>query len=186
MPRDRGEKTALQTGAFANRTTMRFRSTFWSTLGGVLSVVATAFAQAGEPAPPLPYFASLASSKVYMREGPTYRHSILWVYHRKGLPVEVLARYDVWRRVRDADGTTGWIHSAMISDTRTVIVVAKTPVPIRRSADPHSPILALAQHGVVAKLEACAATACEIDAAGAEGWIEKRDIWGIRIGEVFH
>ncbi len=186
MPREHGEKTALQTGAFANRTDMRFRGTIWSALGVMLSVVAAAPARAGEPAPSLPYFASLASGKVYMREGPTFRHPVLWIYRRKGLPVEVLARYDVWRRVRDVDGATGWIHSAMISDVRTVVVTAKAPAPVRRSPDPRSPILALAQYGVVAKLEACTSAACEIDAAGTDGWIEKREIWGIRTGEVFH
>lgn len=132
---------------------------------------------------PVPRFASLASDKVYMREGPTYRHPILWVYRRKGWPVEVIAQYDVWRRVRDKDGTTGWVHGSMISETRTVVTTAKAA--LRRGEDPRSPILALAQPGVVAKLEACAISACEIDAAGTEGWIDKKYVWGVKAGEVF-
>jgi SH3-like domain-containing protein len=131
----------------------------------------------------VPRFASLASDKVYMREGPTYRHPILWVYRRKGLPVEVVAQYDVWRRVRDSEGTTGWVHSSMISATRTILVTARAA--IRRSDDPHAKILALAQPGVVAKLEACDASACEIAAGDTEGWIEKKNIWGVKTGETF-
>ena len=133
----------------------------------------------------MPRFASLSRDKVYMREGPTYRHPILWVYRRKGLPVEVIAQYDVWRRVRDADGTTGWVAAPMIAERRTVVVISGRPAPLRRSDDPRSPIMALAQKGVVAKLDACEAWTCEIDAGEARGWIDKKNIWGVRVGEVF-
>lgn len=159
------------------------RISFLFLLGGVL--LAAAAAQAAEPSSAVPRFASLSSDKVFMREGPTYRHPILWVYHRRGLPVEIVAQYDVWRKVRDADGTTGWVHASMIAERRTVVVTAARPAPVRRSDDPHAPILALASKGVVAKLEACEANACEIEAEGAQGWIEKKNIWGVRVGEVF-
>jgi SH3-like domain-containing protein len=151
----------------------------------LLLALGATFASAAEPSTAVPRFASLASDKVYMREGPTYRHPILWVYHRRGLPVEVIAQYDVWRRVRDADGTTGWVHASMIAERRTVVVISERPAPLRRSDDPRAPIIALAQKGIVAKLEACQADACEIDAEGAQGWIDKKNIWGVRVGEVF-
>jgi SH3-like domain-containing protein len=153
-------------------------------LGSVLVLFAPA--RAGDAAASaVPRFASLASDKVYMREGPTYRHPILWIYRRRGWPVEVVQQYDVWRRVRDADGTTGWVHASMIAERRTVLVTAKRPVAVRRSSDPRSPILALAQGGVVAKLITCLPAACEIDVAGTEGWIEKKNIWGVNPREVF-
>jgi SH3-like domain-containing protein len=101
------------------------------------------------------------------------------------LPVEIVAQYDVWRKVRDAEGTTGWVHASMIAERRTVEVTAAKPVPVRRSDDLRSPILALAQKGVVAKLEACEADACEIEAGDTQGWIEKKNIWGVRVGEIF-
>lgn len=149
----------------------------------VLTTLAIEPVRASDRALPVPRFASLSSDKVYMREGPTYRHPILWVYHRKGLPVEILSQYDVWRRVRDPDGAVGWMHSSMIAEVRTVLVTAKSSV--RRDSDPHSRILALAQPGVIAKLLACEPTACEIAASGTEGWIDRKNIWGVRTGEVF-
>jgi len=167
----------------AARRVRLFVALLWGAIAGLFSSVNGAVADAVSA---VPRFASLASDKVFMREGPTYGHPILWVYHRKGLPVEVLAQYDVWRRVRDAEGTTGWVHSAMIAETRTILVIAKSRVPVRRSEDPRSQILALAQPGVVAKLEACAVAACEIEVAGTEGWIDKNDIWGVKLGELFH
>jgi SH3-like domain-containing protein len=139
----------------------------------------------GEQARPVPRFASLASDKVYMREGPTYSHPILWVYRRKGLPVEILAQYDAWRKVRDSGGTEGWVHGSMIAEVRTIVVTSGKPAPVRRLADFRAPILALAQPGVVAKLETCVASACEIDADGTEGWIDKKNIWGVKAGEAF-
>jgi SH3-like domain-containing protein len=152
----------------------------------VANVAASQASAVFNPELPVPRFASLGSDKVYMREGPTYRHPILWVYRRKGLPVEVLAQYDVWRRVKDSDGTVGWVHSSMIAETRTIVVTARSHVPLRRTNDLRSQILALAQPGVVAKLEACATSVCEIETAGTEGWIEKKNIWGVKPGEVFH
>lgn len=140
-------------------------------------------ARADDGQPKLPRFASLSSGKVYLRQGPTYKNRILWVYHRKGLPVEILAQFDVWRRVRMPDGTIGWVHVAMLSSSRTVVVTGKAQAPIREEASPHSRILALAQPGVIAKLDHCEAAACEIDVAGTDGWIAKKNVWGVKLGE---
>jgi SH3-like domain-containing protein len=133
-------------------------------------------------APPLP-FASLSRDKAFLREGPSYQHRILWVYRRKELPVQIVQTYDVWRKIRDSDGTTGWVHSSMLSDRRTVVVTSHSPAKI--TDIPGGKVLALAQPGVVARLEACEADACEISAGGTEGWIKKQDIWGVGVGEVF-
>src|SRR5208282_5566810 len=114
----RGIAARRREGALAYRTCMASCKILSLGLGLALLMAVTASANAADP---VPRFASLASDKVYMREGPTYRHPILWVYRRKGLPVEVIGQYDVWRRVRDVDGTTGWIHGSMIAETRTVL-----------------------------------------------------------------
>jgi SH3-like domain-containing protein len=146
-------------------------------------------ARAGSPlvvSDALPRFASLSSDKVFWREGPTYDHPVIWIYRRKGLPVEILASYDVWRRVRDADGTVGWVHSSMVSDRRTVVVRSSRPAPLREHAAVGSPVIALLAPGVVGKLEGCDAIACEVSVSGADGWIDKKNIWGVNVGEVFN
>lgn len=136
-------------------------------------------------AAPGPRFMSLDRDKVYMREGPSYQHRVLWIYRRKGLPVEVLNAYDIWRRVRDSDGTTGWISNVMLSGRRTIVVTSQHAAPVRDRNNPNAPVIAFAQHGVVMKLEACEPTACKIRADGIEGWIRKQDVWGVDAGEVF-
>lgn len=148
-----------------------------------VAVLAARPAFGAEPPPP---FATLNRDKVYLREGPSYQHRVLWIYRRKGLPVQILNKYDIWYRVKDSDGTVGWVSNVMISTRRrSVVVTSKRAAPIRGSEDVNAPAIAYAQHGVVAKLEACKALACEVSVDGTDGWIKKSDIWGVGVGEVF-
>ncbi|MGN6514949.1 MAG: SH3 domain-containing protein [Rhizomicrobium sp.] len=148
-------------------------------------VIALSVAGPACAAVPGPAFMSLARDKVYLREGPSYQHRVLWIFRRKDLPVKVLQSYDIWRRVRSPDGTTGWISRVMLSDRRTIVVTARRAAPIRDGAGAGAHVIAFAQHGVVAKLDACKATVCRISADGTEGWIAKQNIGGVGVGEVF-
>jgi SH3-like domain-containing protein len=147
----------------------------------VLAALAPALA---DPAPPA-HFASLRQDKVYLREGPTAQYRVLWVYRRKDYPVEVIASYDGWQRVRDMDGTVGWISATMLSEARTIVVTGKGRAAIRAAPDGTSPALAFAEPGVVARLKACKPAACRVTADGTDGWIDKKRIWGVSAGEVF-
>lgn len=150
---------------------------------GLLGLLAVTSAQAQEAAPKLPRYASLSSDKVYLRQGPTYAYRILWVYHRKGLPVLITAEYDVWRKVRLPDGAEGWVHRAMLSGRRTVMVTGKTPVPLRSNDNENSRIVALAAPGVIGMLGSCTNKACEIHADNEDGWIAKDRLWGVAFGK---
>jgi SH3-like domain-containing protein len=130
-------------------------------------------------------FASLRSDKVYLREGPTYQHRVLWVYQRKGWPVAIIDSYEGWRHVRDKDGTTGWVSAAMLSTARTVVITAATKAPIAANPGFGAKVLALAEPGVVAGLKACKPRFCEVSAGDIDGWIDKNKIWGVGAGEVF-
>lgn len=129
-------------------------------------------------------YASLRSNKVYLREGPTFQHRILFIYERKDYPVEVLASYETWRRVRDADGTIGWVSQSMLSDVRTVLIIGKTRADIRDAPYAAGSVIAKADPGVVARLKACKPQFCEISASGLKGWIDRTRIWGVDAGEV--
>ena len=50
---------------------------------------------------PVPRFVSLKSDHVNVRGGPNKDHDVAWVYTRPGLPVEITAEYENWRRIRD-------------------------------------------------------------------------------------
>lgn len=131
-----------------------------------------------ESAPPLPYFASLRSDDVNLRVGPGKQYRKEWVYHRKGLPVEVIARSLDWRKVRDWEGTEGWIQEALIVDKRTVIVIEKVRL-LHTDADSGSAVVARAEPKVVAQLLECRRQWCRVDVQGVRGWLRRSEIWGV-------
>src|SRR3974390_603644 len=100
------------------------------------------------------HYASLRSSKVYLREGPTFQHRVLYIYQRKDYPVEVLTSYETWRRVRDPDGTMGWVSQTMLSDARSVLITGKGRAEIRDGPYAAAAVIARADPGVVARLRA--------------------------------
>ena len=53
---------------------------------------------------PVPRYVSLKSDHVNVRAGPTKDNDVAWVYTRSGLPVEITAEFENWRRVRDSEG----------------------------------------------------------------------------------
>lgn len=127
----------------------------------------------------LPYFMSFKADEVFMREGPSKEHRIKWIYHRHGLPVEVIGSFDVWRRVRDMDGTEGWVHRTMLSPTRTAVVIGKGDSILHAKADLQSAALAQAEAGAIGELERCQGNACELDFGDLDGWIDRTRLWGV-------
>ena len=79
-------------------------------------------AKLGPSGLPVPRFVSLKRKKVNVRKGPSTDHRVKWVYTSKGYPVEIIAESDNWRRVRDAEGTTGWVLHSLLSAKRTAVV----------------------------------------------------------------
>jgi len=129
-------------------------------------------------------YVSQRSEKAYLREGPSYAHKVLWVYRHRGYPYAVIAQFDVWRRVRTADGTLGWMAASMLTDQRTVLVTGKGRVQLFAKPD-SGKVAALADPGAVARLVACTLDACHISGEGVDGWIAKSRIWGVEANEVF-
>jgi SH3-like domain-containing protein len=143
-------------------------------------------ASASAPAAPIqPYFVSLKGDKVFMRDSPREDSPVKWIYHRKGLPVEVLASYEVWRRVQDLDGEIGWIHQALLSRERTAVVTGKDDAPIRKGYSADAAQVAAAKPGAIGRLIACKADACEVKFNGLTGWLERSRLWGVHDGENF-
>jgi len=133
---------------------------------------------AGSADAALPHFASLHSDKVNLRAGPGDRYPIEWVYIRKDWPVEVTAKFDHWQRVRDWEGTEGWIHEKMVTGRRGVIVTGGVRA-LRQAPDLGAGLVARAEPGVVARLDECRGEWCRIEAGEVIGWVQRSDIWGV-------
>src|SRR3979409_537382 len=91
---------------------------------------------------PLPRYVSLKSDHVNVRAGPTKDNDVAWVYTRSGLPVEITAEFEKWRRDRDSEGAEGWVYHSLLSGRRTAVVTMKTKdelAPLYDRADQTSP-----------------------------------------------
>lgn len=134
---------------------------------------------------PLPRFVSLAAEKVNARTGPGARYPIAWQYQRRGLPVEVVAEYEYWRRIRDHDGTETWVHKNLTSGKRYAVIEGGVRA-LYRKPDIDADVLLTAESGVQARLRKCPdAMWCQVEIAGTRGWMPRGWLWGLYPGEVF-
>jgi SH3-like domain-containing protein len=134
---------------------------------------------------PLPRFVSLRADKVYARTGPGTRYPIRWVFQKKGLPVEIILEYDTWRKIRDIEGSEGWVHQSLLSGARSAIVLGEGNMALHRKDSADSRVLAYAEPQVVVGIEKCRKDWCLADAAGYRGWVSKNNIWGVYPPEIF-
>lgn len=149
----------------------------------IVALIAPAAAPAGESgADRLPRFASLRSDEVNLRAGPGKQYPVEWVFLRRSLPVEIVAEYGQWRKVRDVDGSEGWVHESLLSGRRWVMVTGAVRTLYREPARDAAPVLR-AEPGVLGRLRACRGDWCRIEIGDRAGWIARGGIWGVYPGE---
>jgi SH3-like domain-containing protein len=129
---------------------------------------------------PLPRFVSLRAAKVNLRTGPGVRYPIDWVYQSRHLPVEVTLEFGTWRKIRDVQGTQGWIHESMLSTRRMFIVTGKMRT-VRNQDDSKSRPIAKLENYVIGELKYCpdATGWCKVSVDKYEGWLRRVEFWGI-------
>jgi SH3-like domain-containing protein len=135
---------------------------------------------------PVPRYVSLKSDHVNVRAGPTKDNDVAWVYTRSGLPVEITAEFENWRRVRDSEGAEGWVYHSLLSGRRTAVITMKTKdelAPLYDRADETSAVAARLQAGVVAQVKKCTSGWCRVTGNGFDGWIEQQRLWGVYANE---
>lgn len=155
-------------------------------LAGLLAGLLVAGADGGraETGLPLPRFVSLRPAEVNLRTGPGANYPIDWVYRRRHMPVEVIAEFDNWRKIRDWQGTVGWVHQNLLDGRRYALIVdAERTLQSRPAAD--SPPVAIVKPGVIALLLACEPDWCRLEAGSHRGWLPRDAFWGVYPGEVF-
>src|SRR5262245_24478904 len=131
---------------------------------------------------PLPRFVSLKPDRVNVRGGPTRDHDVTWVYTRAGLPVEITAESENWRRIRDWEGAEGWVYHSMLSGRRTAVVKTKEKdglLALRAKPDPSAEVIANLQSGVLGTVKSCTGQWCRIVGHGFEGWVVQERLWGV-------
>jgi SH3-like domain-containing protein len=147
-------------------------------------------AQRGPSGLPLPRFVSLKASRVNLRVGPGQGYAVEWLYLKKGLPLEVIQEYDNWRRVRDHEGTEGWIYQSLLSGARTGMAAPwlrdrSRRIELRNDPAAGARVVALVEPGAVGDILSCDGEWCRMRFGAHEGWLDQSAIWGIYPGEKF-
>ncbi|MBS7543331.1 SH3 domain-containing protein [Ancylobacter oerskovii] len=135
---------------------------------------------------PVPRFVSIKADKVNVRSGPTRDHSVAWVFTRAGLPVEITAEFETWRRIRDSDGAEGWVYHSMLSSRRTALVgpwLKDGATSLYASRDAQSRVAAQVEPGVLGQVNDCDGSWCRFYGDGFEGFIQQEKLWGVYPGE---
>ncbi len=131
---------------------------------------------------PVPRFVSLGSDKVNVRSGPGDRYPIVWQFVRRGLPVEITAEFEYWRRIRDQDGAEGWVHKNLLSGRRFALIAGG----IRNLHDDpsqDSTVVMQAEPGVQGRLLNCKDSWCRMEVNGRRGWLPRMQLWGVYADE---
>ncbi|HEV2551414.1 MAG TPA: SH3 domain-containing protein [Stellaceae bacterium] len=147
-------------------------------LTALLFCAAPMLAHAAEKALPVPRFVSLRADEVNLRTGPGERYPIDWVLTRKGLPVEIVEEFEAWRKIRDVQGTEGWVHQRMVTGTRNVVVTGDVRT-LRADPEATAPAVARAEPGVIAHLLVCRDTWCRVELQDMKGWLKRSEVWGV-------
>ncbi|MFT6887876.1 MAG: SH3-like domain-containing protein [Paracoccaceae bacterium] len=133
----------------------------------------------------MPRYVSLKTDRANVRRGPALEHRVDWEFLRRDMPLRVVAEHGSWRRVQDLDDVAGWVHSALLSGTRTVIVTKTPESMLRKDPDADAPPVARVEQGVILRLLACRPLWCLLEAHDHEGWALKADLWGVDGAEAF-
>ncbi|PLX33003.1 MAG: hypothetical protein C0605_17130 [Hyphomicrobiales bacterium] len=149
--------------------------------------LAPSYKQTGAKGQRIPRFVSLKNQRINVRGGPGKNHAVQWVFQRKGIPVEIIAQFENWRRIRDADGEEGWIYHSLLSGARTVTVSpwkADARVELLEKPSRLSQIVAFAESGVMGTIRQCTGSWCAVTIDGYKGWVDQNALWGVYPGEV--
>lgn len=133
---------------------------------------------------PVPRFVSLDpdQSEVNVRFGPGQQYPINWVFTRPGIPLEIIAEFDNWRKIKDYEGAEGWISARLLTGRRTIMVQGEIR-DLKRTANLEARVLLRAEPGVIGKLMECRNDWCRVEIEGQRGWLQRGEFWGTLPGE---
>jgi SH3-like domain-containing protein len=131
---------------------------------------------------PIPRYVSLKSDRVNLREGPSKDHRTSWVFQRAGLPVEITAEFETWRKIRDSEGAEGWVLHSLLSGRRTALIFPSRradSVELFGKPGNRADAIARLQAGVMGSVRACDGKWCRLSGEGFDGYVQQQNLWGV-------
>lgn len=127
----------------------------------------------------VPRWLVLKFDEVNARSGPSEENRILWTYHSRGLPVQVVAETKEWRRICDPDGGLVWVKKGQVDGHRNVMRLKDAPLELRRSAKAEAGVTAILKARSIAEFDGCKNGWCRVKAGGVTGWAQASELWGV-------
>ena len=124
------------------------------------------------------YFLTLRNDKVNLRQGPSFEYPVKLFYKKKFLPVLVQDKFENFRKIKDHENNTGWIHISQLSKKKAVIIINDNQLIFNR-ASIYSKPLALLEKGRLCKIIKCKDRWCKVKVEKFEGWVKKDFLWGL-------
>lgn len=128
---------------------------------------------------PVPRYVSLKFDQVNARSAPGDDSRLLWVYRAKGLPVQVVAETNEWRRICDPERGLAWVHRRTTDGRRMVMRLQPQPLALLSKPGPDGRVKAYLASRALAELDRCNKDGwCKLKAGHADGWIPAAQVWG--------
>ena len=129
-------------------------------------------AQAGEE-----YFLTLKNEKVNLRQGPSFDYPIKILYKKKFLPVLIQDEYENFKKIKDHENNSGWVHISQLSKKKAALVKKKNLIVFNNPTQYSRPLVILKQ-GRLCMVIKCQNTWCKIKVDKYKGWVKQSGLWG--------
>ena len=122
-------------------------------------------------------FLSLKNNEVNLRQGPSLEYPVKFIYKKKYLPIEILDKSETWRKIKDFENNSGWIHASQLSKKKSAICKKNNSVLYKKPTIFSKPIAKL-EIGRLVLIKKCKVKWCKITTGGFKGWVFKSSLWG--------
>ena len=123
------------------------------------------------------YFSTLKYNKVKVRQGPSFKHPVKFIYKKKYLPIKVIDSKDNFRKITDLKNNNGWIHVSQLTKKKSAINIHNLSI-IFKKPNIYSQPMAKLEKGKVVIVKKCKEDWCKIITNDYKGWIIKNYLWG--------
>ena len=124
------------------------------------------------------YFLTLRNDKVNLRQGPSFDYPVKIFYKKKFLPILIQDKSENFRKVRDHENNSGWIHISQLSKKKAAITIDDDLVLFSNSTIYSNPI-AILKKGRLVRINRCKNEWCKIKSGEYKGWLPKKSLWGL-------
>ena len=119
----------------------------------------------------------MKNNKVNLRQGPSYDYPVKLIYKKKYLPVIILEKSDTWRKIKDFENNSGWIHISQLSKKKSALNTVEMSILYKKSTIYSKPVAKI-EIGRLVLIKKCNINWCNVSSGKYKGWILKKFLWG--------